>query len=772
MVDDDKKTADIPIAVKEEQEMLDAVHAHILGRSSKGYTGADYDRELIELRDAIGEAKPEDLPPLVEQMTRLQSIAAQRGLGEDIPVEPACPYFGHLRMAEEGTVRDVLVGKHTYLAPEDGIRIVDWRNAPVSRMYYTYDEGDEYEEEFGGKIRKGRIESRRSVTIVDKTLRRVADSENIYVKKSNGWQELDPSGIRLSGGQGTAIRPEGLRKSRGVLGVDAEGIDRQDKHLPEIAALLDKEQFELISSPTTQLLVVRGGAGSGKTTVGLHRIAYLSFSAPQQFRPNRMLVVVLNQALASYISQVLPALGVEGVNVMTFAHWARNQRIRHIPSLPKRYSLDTPHSVSRFKRHPAMLRILDDFIDRRAEEMTLHLKKAASGTPDEQRVQKVLKLTDLYPLEVRRQTLLKWLRGQAAIKGDTPGPLNMRTVLSMESPLLKMEEKTSDILGEWADIFTDRSVLKDFAEFYAPTEFTDNELDEIHQWCVGLYSGLTEESEDGEPAVIDQEDEAIFLRLYQLKRGWLKGLGGRLVYDHIMMDEVQDFSHLEAAVLMNTIPPGRPVTLAGDAAQKVDRLSGFVSWEELLADLGERDSHIVSLQVAYRSTIEIMQLSREVLGPMAEEESKALRHGAPVELHIFSDPGQSVGFLGEALRDLSRREPMANIAVIARHPNQARVYYEGLKKAEVPRLSLVLEQDFSFTPGVEVTEIKQVKGLEFDYVVLVDVNKDTYPDDEESRHLLHVGATRGAHQLWIIVTRKPSPILPSRLFDFENEMLT
>jgi DNA helicase-2/ATP-dependent DNA helicase PcrA len=772
-----KDKSKIPEAVQEEIEMLDGVLLHIRKRGGYRAGGADYDSELIELRDAIAEAKPEDVAPLVEHMTRLQSLAAQRGMGEDLPVDPACPYFGHMRMREDGATRDVLVGKHTYLAPEEGIRIVDWRNAPVSRMYYTYDKGDDYEEEFGGRVRRGIVESRRSVSIFDSVLRRVADADNVFAFRAGAWAALDPSGVRLAGGQGTATRAEGLRKG-GVLGVDADGTDRKDKHLPEIAALLDKDQFNLISSPSTNLLVVKGGAGSGKTTVGLHRIAYLVFSDPNRFKPKRILVAVLNQALASYISQVLPALGVEGVNVMTFAMWARNQRIRHIPGLPKRHSEDTPTSVSKFKRHPSMLRILDDFVDRKDEEITERLKLAAEGCPDEQRVLKVLQQTNALPMDIRRETLMKWIKGKTSIKGDTPGPLQLKTVLMLESPLIKMEKETSDILGDWADLFTDKAQLKEAANFYAPTEFTDDEIDEIHKWCTAIYSEIVDKetdresrsedeekdpNEDREPPVIDCEDEAILLRLYQLKKGHLKGNNGILSYDHMMLDEVQDFSHLEAAVLLDAVPPGRPVTLAGDTAQKIDRDSGFVSWEELLRDLGARDSHIVPLQVAYRSTAEIMQLSREVLGPLAEDEPKAVRHGAPVELHRFSDPGQAVGFLGESLRDLARREPKANIAIIARHPNQARMYYDGLKKAEIPRLSLVLEQDFSFSPGVEVTEIRQVKGLEFDYVVLVDVNRDTYPDDDESRHLLHVGATRGAHQLWIFVTKTPSPILPSRL---------
>ena len=240
-MEEDRKNSELPSVVQQEQEMLNLVHTHIQSRTGRRSLNADYDKDLIELRDAIAEAKPEDVAPLVEQMTRLQSIAAQRGMGEDLPVDPLCPYFGHLRLEEEGAFRDVLVGKHTYLAPEEGIRIVDWRNAPVSRMYYTYDKGDEYEEEFGGRLRRGTVESRRSVSIFDRCLRRVADADHIYAFRGGCWQTLNPQDHRLAGGQGTAIRADGLKQTRGRLGVDADGIDRKDKHLPEIAALLDKD---------------------------------------------------------------------------------------------------------------------------------------------------------------------------------------------------------------------------------------------------------------------------------------------------------------------------------------------------------------------------------------------------------------------------------------------------------------------------------------------------------------------------------------------------
>ena len=84
---------------------------------------------------------------------------------------------------------------------------------------------------------------------------------------------------------------------------------------------------------------------------------------------------------------------------------------------------------------------------------------------------------------------------------------------------------------------------------------------------------------------------------------------------------------------------------------------------------------------------------------------------------------------------------------------------KGLDQSEVPRLRLVTEQDFSFAPGVEVTEIDQVKGLEFDYVVLVETSAKRFPNTPGARRLLHVGATRAVHQLWLTSVGTPSAII-------------
>ena len=111
------------------------------------------------------------------------------------------------------------------------------------------------------------------------------------------------------------------------------------------------------------------------------------------------------------------------------------------------------------------------------------------------------------------------------------------------------------------------------------------------------------------------------------------------------------------------------------------------------------------------------------------------------------------------------REPTASCAVISRHAEQADSYYEGLKRAEVPALRRIRRDEFNFQPGVDVTDVAHVKGLEFDYVVMVDVNAASYPDVHWARHLLHIGVTRAAHQLWLVSTGDVSPLVPAALRD-------
>ncbi len=237
----------------------------------------------------------------------------------------------------------------------------------------------------------------------------------------------------------------------------------------------------------------------------------------------------------------------------------------------------------------------------------------------------------------------------------------------------------------------------------------------------------------------------------------------RIEYEHIVIDEAQDLCPLEVRVLLDTASRGKSVTIAGDRAQKMVFDNGFVDWPQLLGDAGLPHVEIQPLKVTYRSTRQIMQFSRHVLGPLADEDQVVARDGAEVSYFEFTDTGEAVAFLGEALRGLMHREPNASVVLIARYPQQADIYYEALRVAEVPRLRRVRREDFSFSAGIDITDVRQVKGLEFDYVVLLEPSRQNYPEHVQARHLLHIGATRAAYQLWLLGVGQRSTLLPATM---------
>lgn len=781
-VDDEMETI-----VDEEQRVLARVQKHLANRPLRRTGRVDYDNELITLRDQIAEARLEDVPALVAQMERLQQVAARRADVNTGEVDAGSPYFGRMVLLEGPRKREVLIGRATYLDQRTGVQIVDWRDAPVSRVYYRYEEGDDYDEVFGDRLVEGEVLTRRSLAISDGKLRRIGAPQGTFMRRADGrWVRAGWSATQLRGGQGTAPRPSHY-KPVGKLGGALNGQLREDKHLPEIAALIDARQFELITRPESGLVVIQGGAGSGKTTIGLHRMAYLTFQLPKRFRPEQMLIVVFNDALARYISHVLPALGVPGVPVTTYHAWARKARAQHIPELPRDYTDETPDAVVRLKKHPAWLRIIDDHVAVLERRFVERLRLAAADQPGLDRALELWEGGRSQALRKRLIGLRRW-----ATDAEHPVPLALRHAIERETS--EFEQQT-DVVAVWSELLTDREALTAALHRHAPGEWTAGQIAAAYRWCVarcGEAVAVLEADDDAQAAregrskdapereslesdvgidgqaeaqtvQLDWEDDALLLRLHQRLRGPLTRNKEVLRYEHVFVDEAQDLSPLELAVVLDTTH-GESVTLAGDTAQRLMMDNGFSDWQQVLNSLGLSHIEIEPLRVSYRSTAEIMGFANGVLGSLAPPQpAQAPRHGVPVELFSFAHTGEAVGFLAEALRALIQSEPLASVALITRTPEQAIEYARGLQNAEVPHVRLIAEQDFPFRPGIDVSDVRQVKGLEFDYVVLAEVTAGSYPDTEEARHLLHIAATRAAHQLWITTSDRPSPLLPKEL---------
>ena len=672
--------------------------------------------ELVRLRVELGDAKEEDRGALQEQYHGLVSLLEQlRGARGRPQVDPQSPYFAHMRLREQidgkPRERDICLGKATRI--EAGVRIVDWRHAPVSRLFYQHRQGDAYEEEMAGRVVEGELVARRTVAIRAAVLEAIFAPEGSFQREGDGqtWRQAATEAPRLAGGGGGALhwhrRQRGADQGARRLGRDRHGrTGRRDKHLPDIAGLIDPEQFELISRPEG-FVVIRGSAGSGKTTVALHRIAWLAHG-DDRINSGRTLFLVFSRALREYVGHVLPALGVGQVAIRTYREWASQLRQNHYSRLPRGHRYDTPAVVVAFKCHPAAMQALTWQVSR------------THGRPT-----------------------------------------------------------AAQAIDDWINALTNPRLLAQAVAATVPGAFSDDELVQVANWCAGQYAELSDWRATGgarsgldgdlfggdEPQAVgpllDDEDDSLLLYAWQLRVGPLQGRRQQpLRLLHVAIDEVQDFSPVDVRVVLGCLDRRQSITLAGDTQQHVMKDAGFTSWSDFFRHLGVDGAAVETLRVSYRCTQQVVSFAMAVLGPLREDEPPMVtRSGPEVELFSFTDHGGCVAFLTEALNSLADEEPNAAVAVLTPKRELSELYFRGLERGEVPRLRQVVAQDFSFAPGVEVTEVAEVKGLEFDYVILVEVSAAHYPDTDAARRLLHVGATRAIHQLWLTSVVRPSPLL-------------
>jgi len=203
------------------------------------------------------------------------------------------PYFARFEVEEEiNGAQKRLEYKLGFHANSD-CRILDWRKAPISKLYYEYREGDEYFEEIQGKEREGTIAFRNSVDIDKRKLKRLTCSQGSFNLQGDNW----------------------------VKAVSSQATHHEQGGLPHILSLITPEQFKLITDELEAPLLIQGVAGSGKTTVALHRLAYLLHEDNADITSEQVLVLVINPTLKSYISTTLPSIEVEGVSVLTLEEW-------------------------------------------------------------------------------------------------------------------------------------------------------------------------------------------------------------------------------------------------------------------------------------------------------------------------------------------------------------------------------------------------------------------------------------------------------------------
>ncbi len=649
----------------------------------------------------------------------LRRIATQHNVDE--------PFFGAVVLSSADGDKEYRIGT----ARISDERVVDWRH-PLAQLYYQ-EPGSYFQSEAlgfsrieGQSKRKAALDvrGRRVVASVVQT----TDSVERVVAGAHGFESLAEGG-----------------RAGGPLG--------------DLRALLTPAQHRIVSASRNEPLIVRGKAGSGKTSVALHRVAWLTYAHQGQTEPALdaagVLVLMFNRALMSFTASMLAPLGLARATVDTFHGWAL---VAVNNGYGGKIKLDFDHApdddiAASLKKHVGMLGAIDAFVRQQTEKVDGFLREqlVPYGVEGRQWAERWAATND-QPL-VRR---LIRLRSEAlAAKDQTRGPVSQRHAQAHK--LFQAAVKRTTLYKEELNhLLTDSALLH---KHLTGIPVTDLARLANNQRALAERGGSSRRPGPS----IRFEDLALLLRLMQVKNGGLPGINEQVHrYEHVVIDEVQDFGAVELAVMLGAVQSRTGVTLVGDLNQKIVPGADFAGWDQVAKALGVNGHDVFSLDVAHRSTRPIMALADRLVGDTTSEG----REG-PLPRLVRSAPEDIAEAISEVIFDLLNELPSPHIAVVVRKQSDINPlrdvlddWLEGI--VEVRRGH---NKDFTFAPGVSVTNYRQVKGLEFDAVVVVEPSEENYPNNEQGTRNLYTTITRARDRLCFVSAHAPTPRLAEALQD-------
>ena len=661
-------------------------------------------RELT--RQVVNEWNHEERQPLVSDEAVAHHILDIRKNSDKALYELIQePYFGRVCTKEEdGSEVSFLIGKKSNI--EAGI--VDWRNGPIAGLYFNYKQEEEFYEVINERERAGYIQLRRSYQIENGQLVQIDAPEGMFRRNEAGWGKLD-------------VEDE-------IVAHRSRGMGSKEKRLPNILSLITKDQFELITCNPERPVIIQGSAGSGKTTVALHRLAWLLHEENSFAQAKNTRVVVMNKSLQIYVCATLPSMGIEGVETSTFNGWALSIIRKAVRGRPFFKFLNVPSFVEEIKFSEEILKALEGWVEKQNCALDAQVKEIFKKWPGLLKSWTKTNNTAVLPRlkdfahDVKESSLPKYDKDQC--------------LAFLKRKSFDMEDYVQDVYN----LLHDSGHLKGYLP---PNPKLDSHLDYLKR--------LTEKNRAKNN--LDYFDMSLILRLIQLKNGGLPdGTGGVTSLDHLVIDEAQDFGPVEFAIMMSAVSDKRQITIVGDVAQKILSARKFIGWNKVVENLGMEEDSIIRLEVSFRCTAPIMTLAHKVAGDPKKVEGRA---GPDPEWHKAEDRESLLEKLVDWTHSLVKADPYKLIALICRYPKQAMELKEELKEYLPGEVRLGHRDQFSFEPGIMVTNIHQVKGLEFDSVALIEPDEENYPiRREESRNMIYVGITRTQDDL-LLTTVKP-----------------
>ncbi len=521
--------------------------------------------------------------------------------------------------------------------------------------------------------------------------------------------------------------------------------------LGEIVATIQKEQNEIIRKTPYHNCLVQGVAGSGKTTVAIHRISYILYNYAERFRPEDFYIIGSNRILLNYITGVLPDLDVYGVRQMTmeqlftrllYEDWdEKKSRIK---------SVGLTGTKNIVKGQSAWFRDLERFcaelewqiIPR--ESIYLNPKQFVEGMKDGKTG--VFDRTEGKPANPEDLVLLMGKQAIEAYIKENPN-------VSIQSKIDMLNER---LLIKVKDEFLSRGVKYTEAEQKAILRAYRGRFGAI-RWKKSIYvlyeEFLREQAAKG--MFVDVPDEAfdvydLAALAYLYKR--VKETESISEAHHVVIDEAQDFGMMAYSVLKFCIKDCT-YTIMGDVSQNIHFGCGLNDWEELKKlYLQESRASFSTLKKSYRNTVEISRFATKILhhGKFAVYPVEPIiRHGDEPKV-LQRENREKLLQTAASICEAWTSKGLETIAVVCRDLASAKRTEQELARWTKVR---TFDMDTSeFGAGIMVLPVEYTKGLEFDAVLILEPTREDYPVDDGHAKLLYVAATRALHELCVLYT--------------------
>ncbi|MCY9662039.1 3'-5' exonuclease [Paenibacillus chondroitinus] len=688
-------------------------------------TNIEIDKQLARLR-----ATPVYYgPDLTEQALEVARENGRNNLAKAVDE----PYFGRLDFQESGTAssQPLYIGKSGVEDERTGqLLVIDWR-APVASLFYSFTGGlDAASYDSPDGLIEGLVYLKRNLVVRKQILQRVVDT---YDRNEDSL----------------AVGDEFLLYRLG---------ENKDNKLRDIVSTIQAEQDRIIRAAKNTALIIQGVAGSGKTTVALHRLAFLLYQYREQVRAERMIIFAPNSMFLDYISGVLPELGVGNIQQSTFTDWALDVLDQEVKLADQALTLQTWFSLGskrpplddnapgRFKGSMEFKQYLDDCLTKFESSYV----PTADFIPWEGVKLPLANIREWffvenkhYPLVKRRERVVARIKRWMEMQLDKIWEQTRKKELKKKSA-----QRLRTYLTSWPEhsAFSFYKML--FAENNRPDSLPAELLHKLPESIVSASLKLFKKKE------VQLEDLAPLLHIHTR----LYGIPSDQLFDHVVIDEAQDFSPFQVAVL-DSYTRNSSFTILGDLSQGIHAYQGIKDWKEFSSLFQEEQGGYFELERSYRSTMEIIQFANLVLQRGVENPLLAVpvfRSGNKVRV-LQTDLKQRIPLLLQAIATL-QQGTSSTIAVVARTEKQAEDLHDVLTKAGI-ETNLITSKQRVYRGGISVVPVYLTKGLEFDAVLLMDVTAAHYEATLMDAKLLYVGCTRALHELWLMAPGDLSPLV-------------